>query len=65
MVNESQFWKIVGGVVTTIVITIALYNYMHNISYYDSWNKCVEANGQPTEQAIVGSSMHTFTCIRK
>lgn len=69
MESENQFWlglwKIVGSVVTTIVITIAIYSYMHNIQYYKSWNMCIEVGGQPTDQTMLGSNDKTFTCVRK
>lgn len=61
----TSFWKLIGLVF--VISLIATFSYMSNSNHqwYSSWNKCVEAGGQPIEESHVGRNDSSLTCIRK
>lgn len=60
----ATVWKTVAGVVIVMTIAITIYNITNNQLWYQSWNKCVEAGGQPIQDTIKGTSERAFTCVR-
>lgn len=60
-----EFWKVIGTVFVMTVGIVALSIMVHNYRWYQSWNMCVEAGGQPKQESLVGSSNSALTCVRK
>lgn len=62
---ENVFTKAIAAFAIVSVICITVYNVTNNEHWYNSWNKCVEAGGQPGNQSIPGVDSAQFTCVRK
>lgn len=60
-----DFWKVIGTVFVMTVGIIALSIMVHNYRWYQSWNNCVEAGGQPKQESLVGMNSTALTCVRK
>lgn len=60
-----SFWKVIGTVFVMTVGITALSTVANNYRWYQSWNMCVEAGGQPKQESLVGTSNSALTCVRK
>jgi hypothetical protein len=58
------FWAIIGAAVIVLIISTVIYNMSYNIKYFEAWNNCVTAGGQPINQTMLGTEINTFTCVR-
>ena len=58
------FWVIIGAAIIVVTISTVIYNMSYNIKYFEAWNNCVTADGQPINQTMLGSDLNTFTCVR-
>lgn len=65
MDSETEIFRILGMVFLLSVAVVAISITVHSHMWYDSWNKCVDAGGQPSEQSMVGRNSSALTCIRK
>lgn len=69
MDSENKFWLGTWSLVALVAITVAIstlvYNMSYNVKYFEAWNTCVEAGGQPINQTMLGTEINTFTCVRK
>jgi hypothetical protein len=69
MNSENKFWinlwSIVGTVMISLAMIIAVWNHYDNERRLNAWLACVEIGGQPINEAVIGSTISTFTCIRK
>ncbi len=59
-----EFWKIIGTVFVATVFIISMAIMIHNYRWYQSWNNCVEAGGQPKQESMVGMNSTALTCVR-
>lgn len=60
-----DFWKIIGTVFVMSVFIVTMGTMVANYRWYQSWNMCVEAGGQPKQEPLVGMNSTAFTCVRK
>ena len=58
-------WRTVGAVIVALAVIIAVFHHNNNERRTKAWIACVEANGQPLSQPMVGTGAITFTCVRK
>ena len=58
------FWAILAVVVMSVALCTLVYNMSYNVRYFEAWNACVEAGGQPINQTMLGTEINTFTCVR-
>jgi hypothetical protein len=69
MDSENKFWlglySLLAIVAMTALIGTFMYNMSYNVKYFEAWNICVEAGGQPINQTMLGTDLNTFTCVRK
>ena len=69
MDSENKFWiwlySLFAVVALAVIIGTVMYNMSYNVKYFEAWNTCVEAGGQPINQTMLGSDLNTFTCVRK
>ncbi len=68
MDSENKFWlglwSLMAFVLVSFAVTALIYNMSYNVRYFEAWNKCVEAGGQPINQTMLGTEINTFTCVR-
>lgn len=57
-------WRTIAATFIAFVAIMSIYSYTQNQLWYESWNKCVDAGGQPMETTVLGSDSRTFTCQR-
>jgi hypothetical protein len=67
--DEYKFWLgtwlLLAVVALAVIIGTVMYNMSYNVKYFEAWNICVEAGGQPINQTMLGTDHNTFTCVRK